>query len=92
MFTKDIKAEIEESNIRMSSNDDVLFAVDVIDRLIEIVDAFSTPMEDIETILGSPVAVATTVSAPLEHITDGTKCWCEPEVIDGLIVHRRTDN
>lgn len=27
----------------------------------------------------------------LGHILDES-CWCDPEVIDGIIVHRRTDN
>ena len=32
------------------------------------------------------------IGAPTEHIVSGEHCWCDPEVIDGVIVHRRTDN
>ena len=28
----------------------------------------------------------------LAHVTDGSDCWCEPEIIDGVVVHRRSDN
>ena len=34
----EIKNEVESSNIRMSSNDDVEYAVEVIDRLIALIE------------------------------------------------------
>ena len=34
-FIKEVTDEVESSNIRMSSNDDVIYAVEVIDTLLE---------------------------------------------------------
>jgi hypothetical protein len=94
MLTKEIVKEIEESHIRMSSNDDVVFAVDVIDRLLVIINAFTFTIPVCE-ILGTNSIIAESqpvLIEKLEHSTDGLSCWCEPELIDGVIVHRRTDN
>jgi hypothetical protein len=31
------------------------------------------------------------VRAPkkLEHLTDGSPCWCDPETVAGVVIHRQ---
>ena len=32
------------------------------------------------------------LNVKLEHITSGVVCWCDPEILGDLVIHKRTDN
>lgn len=44
-FLDDIKEEIDDSNIRLSSSDDLCYAVDIIDRLIKHLEPYDRRYE-----------------------------------------------